>query len=279
MELASKFVGSYSVLRSDQPLTEQQIRNVAPSIFAEEAHDSRSSRYTYIPTSEVLFRLQKEGFRAFMVCQNRSRDIARREHTKHMVRLRHADQVRADEANEVILINSHDGTSTYQMLAGVFRFVCCNGMVCGTTVRDVRVRHNASSIDEVIDGVFRVVEDFELVEKQKNAMKRLRLSHDEQLDFARAARALKYQDLDTPTPISEEQLLQVRRDEDLAPNLWTTLNRVQEHLVAGGIRGKRLDGRRVTTRAINSIDQSVRLNRALWGLAEAMRELKTECGA
>lgn len=37
--------------------------------------------------------------------------------------------------------NSHDGTSSYQMIAGMFRFVCCNGMVAGEIHNDVRVRH------------------------------------------------------------------------------------------------------------------------------------------
>jgi hypothetical protein len=36
--------------------------------------------------------------------------------------MRHAGQVQTrPEANEIILINSHDGASSYQMLAGMFR--------------------------------------------------------------------------------------------------------------------------------------------------------------
>ena len=36
--------------------------------------------------------------------------------------MRHAGQVQTKpEANEIILINSHDGASSYQMLAGMFR--------------------------------------------------------------------------------------------------------------------------------------------------------------
>jgi hypothetical protein len=58
-----------------------------------------------------------------------------------MIRLRHASQINGAEANEIVLLNSHDGTSSYQMLAGMFRFVCSNGLVCGDTVADVRVPH------------------------------------------------------------------------------------------------------------------------------------------
>ena len=274
MQLASKFNENHTMLRLDVPLTHEQMYAVAPSIFAEQAHGSRSERYAYIPTSAILRRLQAEGFSPFMVCQSRSRDLAKREHTKHMVRLRHASQITGEEANEIILVNSHDGSSAYQMLAGVFRFVCCNGMVCGTTMSDVRVRHNGDVIDNVIEGAFRVVEDFALVDEQKGAMKELWLSHGDQLAFAKAARSLKYDDPDVPAPITEHQLLFIERAEDNAADLWTTLNRVQEHLMRGGIRGRRPDGRRATTRGINAIDQNIKINRALWILAEAMRELK-----
>jgi len=35
---------------------------------------SRSSRYAYIPTSQILQDLRHEGFKPFMVCQARVRD-------------------------------------------------------------------------------------------------------------------------------------------------------------------------------------------------------------
>jgi hypothetical protein len=108
MQLATRFASRSPVLRADHPLSDDQIRTVAPSIFAEDKHASRSDRYAYIPTGAVLSELRKEGFQPFMVCQTRVRDEGKREHTKHMVRLRHADQINGTEANEIILLNSHD---------------------------------------------------------------------------------------------------------------------------------------------------------------------------
>ena len=121
MQLASRFAPRSPVLRSDQPLSDEQIRTVAPSIFADTPHESRSERYSYIPTAAVLTELRKEGFQPFMVCQTRVRHEDRRDYTKHMLRLRHASQINGAEANEIILLNSHDGSSSYQMLAGMFR--------------------------------------------------------------------------------------------------------------------------------------------------------------
>ena len=274
MQLASRFHRHSNVLRSDSPIDDDQLKIVAPSIFAEDKHASRSERYAYIPTADVLTALRKEGFSPFYVCQTKTRDEGKREHAKHMVRLRHADQINGSEANEIILLNSHDGTSSYQMLAGVLRFVCKNGMVRGTTSSDIRIRHKGNIIDNVIEGAFRVLEDFDQVDAQKDGMKVLTLNTGEQAAFAHAALALKYDTELAPAPITEHQILRPRRSADRADDLWTTLNRVQENLIKGGLRGRSASGKTVSTRAVSGIDQTIKLNRALWVLAEEMRKLK-----
>lgn len=273
MQLSSKFRNVIST-RSNCPLLDDEIIRVAPSIFADNKHESRSDRYTYIPTIDVLRGLRTEGFQPFMVCQTRVRNDSKREHTKHMVRLRHASQIEGKEANEIILLNSHDGSSSYQMLSGVFRFVCSNGMVCGDTLSDIRIRHKGNIIDNVIDGAFRVLDDFELINGQKDGMKSLTLNDGEQAAFARAALSLKYDIEVAPAPITENQLLRPQRIEDRSGDLWTTFNRVQENMIKGGVRGRNTAGRLATTRAVTGIDQSIKINRALWVLAEEMRKLK-----
>ncbi len=274
MKLASSFGGNTTALRSNLPLTDLQIREAAPSIFAEGKHGSRSERYTYIPTINILQGLRKEGFSPFMVVQSRCRDEAKREFTKHMVRLRHAGQINGEEANEVILLNSHDGTSAYQMLAGVLRFVCLNGLVCGDCVGDLRVRHSGNVVDNVIEGACRIVDDFVQVDAHKEAMKALSLDAGEQAAFARAALALRYDPDAGAPPVCAEQVLRPKRVEDRGADLWRTLNRVQENMLRGGLRGRTSTGQVRTTRQITSIDQGVKLNRGLWVLAEEMGKLK-----
>jgi hypothetical protein len=273
MELSSRFASRSPALRSARPLLDDDIARVAPSIFAAEPHGSRSERYTYIPTIDVLRGLRKEGFEPFMVVQTKVRNEDKREHTKHMIRLRHADQINGREANEIILLNSHDGSSAYQMLAGMFRFVCQNGMVCGDTLSDIRVPHKGDVIGQVIEGAFTVLDTFELATNQRESMEALRLSDGEQGAFARAALALKYDD-ETPAPIAPDQLLQSRRYEDRGADLWSTFNRVQENMTKGGISGRTRTGRHTRTRPVNGIDQSVKINRALWVLADELRRLR-----
>lgn len=272
--LASRFGNNVNIIRTDEPLTDEQIRKVAPSIYAEGKHESRSDRYAYIATSQVLDGLRKEGFQPFMVAQTRVRDEGKREHTKHMLRLRHPSQINGEEANEIILLNSHDGTSSYQMLAGQFRFVCCNGMVCGDTTSDIRIPHKGDIVQRVVAGAHVVLDGFTRVVEERDAMKALTLNAGEQAAFARAALELKYDTEVKAAPISESQLLGARRSADRRDDLWTTFNRVQENLVRGGLRGRNAAGKRTTTRGVVGMDQSVKLNRALWVLADEMRKLR-----
>lgn len=274
MQLASRFASRSPVLRAEHPLTDDQIRRVAPSIYAEDKHDSRSERYSYIPTAAVLTKLRAEGFQPFMVCQTRVRDAGKREHTKHLLRLRHASQINGREANEIILLNSHDGSSSYQMLAGMFRFVCHNGLVCGDTVADVRVPHKGDVTGQVIEGAYEVLHGFEHAQESREAMQAVTLHEGEAEVFARAAIALKYDEPDKPAPITERQVLASRRVDDNRPDLWSVFNRAQENLVKGGLQARSRNGRRQHTRPVQGIDQNLRLNRALWLLADGLRQLK-----
>lgn len=269
--LATKFASGNS-LRSDVPLTDSQIIRVAPSIFAEGEHESRSEQYSFIPTNVILNNLREEGFQPFMVCQTRSRIEGMREFTKHMIRLRHANQITGKEANEIILINSHNGASSYQMKAGVYRFVCQNGLVVGEDIADIRVKHKGDVTGNVIEGAYEVLESFERVDASREAMQSLNLSDEAQRAFATAALALRW-DENTPAPVSAMQVLTANRREDVNNDLWTTFNRVQENLIRGGLRGRNASGKRTTTRAVTGMDQDVKLNRALWVLSEEMRKI------
>ena len=272
--LASRFGAGAPSLYSNTPLSDDQIRSVAPSIFAEAPHDSRSERYSYIPTSAVLEKLRGNGFQPFMVGQTRVRSEDRREFTKHMLRLRHASQTADKEAYEVILLNSHDGTSSYQMLAGMFRFVCMNGMVCGDVVEDVRIPHKGDVADRVVEGAFDVLDGADLVREVRDDMRALTLNPGEEQAYARAALQLRWDTEEAPAPVTEDAVLRARRWDDKGTDLWSTFNRVQENMLKGGLEGRNRSGRRTTTRAVMGIDQGVKLNRALFTLAEEMKRLK-----
>lgn len=273
--LASRFTSNANQLRADRPLSDDQLHRIAPSIFAAAAHESRSARYTYIPTIEVITALRGEGFEPYFVAQSRARDVSRREFTRHMLRLRRAGAVArqvGDEIPEVVLVNSHDGTSSYQMLAGLFRLICTNGLTVGSSVNEIRVHHSGDVVGRVIEGAYTVVEEFGKVQASADTMKAIELNVGEQRAFGQAALVAKYGE--QTAPVTVDQVLEPRRHDDKGSDLWRVFNRAQENLVRGGLRNRSANGRRQRTREVAGITQNVQLNRALWTLAEQMAKLK-----
>lgn len=258
--------------RADRPLTDAEIAHYAPSVMAAEAHESRSARYGYCSTKDVLDGLRSNGFQPYQVVQTRCRDEGKRDFTKHLLRLRHESAVAGSEVPEIIMINSHDGTSSYQLMSGVFRMVCQNGLIAGDIGNDIRVRHNGSVVDNVIDGCTRILDDIQLTMDHVAEFKGINLNREEQHAFATAALQLKYDE--GQSPIQAQGLLQVRRMADTGNDLWTTFNRAQEALIRGGVRGRSANGRRISTREVTGVNENVRLNKALWSLAESMAALK-----
>lgn len=262
-----------STFRSQSALSNEQIAYYAPSVMASEAHESRGDRYSFIPTIQVIDGLRAEGFQPYEIRQTKVRDAGKREHTKHMVRMRHASSIVADEVPEIILLNSHDGTSSYQIMSGVFRFVCSNGLIAGDMFNNIKVRHSGNVVGDVIEGATRVLEDAKQIGSRIDEYKAITLNHDEQTAFARAALQLRWGD---DQPVVPGSILRPSRWQDREDNLWTVYNRVQENMMKGGVRGRSATGRRTTTRAVGGVTENVKLNKALWTLADTMAALKLD---
>ncbi|ECW2673352.1 DUF945 domain-containing protein [Salmonella enterica] len=269
MRLASRF-GRINQIRRDRPLTHEELMQYTPSVFGEDKHTSRSEKYTYIPTITLLENLRCEGFEPFFACQSRVRDPGRRNYTKHMLRLRRAGQITGRQVPEIIILNSHSGESSFQLLPGMWRQVCANGLVCGQSFGEIRVPHRGDIADKVIEGAYNVLGVFDRVEEKREAMQSLLLPPPAQQALAKAA--LTYRFGEEHQPVTATQILTPRRYEDRKDDLWSVFNRIQENLLKGGLPGRTAQGKRTHTRAVNGIDGDVRLNRALWVMAEQMQQ-------
>lgn len=274
-------IDNFARAKNNIPLTDDQIRRVAPSIFAEAPHGSRSEKYAYIATSVILQALRRDGFEVFMAGQANARDDDRREHAKHMLRLRHvgAEGRRlevGDSTGEIVLINSHDGSCSYRMSAGLYRLVCSNGlMVSESELGSVKVPHKGDVKDDVVQGAYDILDGFTKVVESKGDMESITLNEQERELFARSALPLRFaMQNGVAAPITESQALRPHRAADNRNDLWTVFNRVQENLIKGGMVGRNATGKRTSVRAVRGIDSDVRVNQALWTLAQGMMELK-----
>ncbi len=276
----------YELRSNKAPLTNALMYQAAPSLFQAQAHDSRSSRFQPISTIDIIKVLEKEGFMPFAVKQSKARDESKLEFTRHEVRFRRPNEVLTGELllpewNEIILVNANDGSSSYQVMAGAFRKVCSNGLVMSDGLRTQRVYHKGQNIQsEVIEGVFNVVNQFKEIDEYKKTMQGILLNDKERQALSLGAMVVAgfdYEDL----PYDHKLLLKPHRHADSSNDLWTTYNVVQENLIRGGVSYKKFDEekqkvRKVTTKAITSIQKNIQTNQAIWETAKMFINSHTE---
>lgn len=256
-----------------------QLRKIAPSIFASEAAPSRSEKYLFIPTFSVIEALMQVGYKPTFAHESTTRKSENEGYTKHMVRLYNPDQRMikvGDTRAEIVLTNSHNGSSAYKLDLGLYRLICSNGMITkDDSANNVSYRHNPKITGEIIEGTARLIEKVPQIKTQIDEMQEIQLSTSEQNLFAEAALQIRYDDPEHPNQIHPASINAPRRRNDVGNSLWLTFNRIQESLIRGTPHAINAEtNRRQTIREIKSIDGLRGINQGLWTLAQKMAELK-----
>jgi hypothetical protein len=260
-------------------LTHDRLHKIAPAVFASQPDEGVSDRYGFVPTIEVVDALKNQGWYPVRAMQTLVRDPSKRHHTKHLIRFRQDPDRQihvGDCISELVLTNSHDRSAAYQLDLGLFRLACENGMVTKTgQLEGIKVKHGKHIVESIIDGSLNLIRYVPKISESVDHYRGTLLSKVEAQHFAQAALNLRYGDnWMANSPIKPEDLLQVRRIEDYESSLWKVFNRVQENLFKGGLSGHSANGRAVKTRAIQSVSEDVKLNRALWDLTDQFSKLK-----
>ena len=258
-----------------QIISEDQLRKQAPSIFALQAHEKTSSKYSLIPTIECVRGLEKAGFYPVKVQESNCRNKDNKPFAKHVIRFRKEGMVQVGgNVPEIVMINSHNGLSSYQLRAGIYRLVCANGLVVGNDMFYRSVRHQGEVISKVVESANEIIEIMpDAIEITEN-WKGITLNIEQKRIYAHSAAMLKWDA--NEIEVVPERLLSPRRREDTNSDLWTTFNAVQENIIRGGVGYYNSESRRRgSTRAVNSVNENSRLNTALWNLTEKMASLAT----
>jgi hypothetical protein len=281
-----------------QPLTNDQLVRAVPAIGAEHPAGRVSGIYKQVRTLEVVDILRDQGWMPVMASAPRVRSLERGQFCKHMIKFqREGDFTQVeDERIQLLLTNSHDAGSCYHVMLGVFRMICSNGMVVqSASFQDIRIRHVGFDPKEIVRASSQVGEAGKLVSDRVSAMRAVNLEPVEQSALSRAAGLLLFEPDDLKSSrieFNEDALNAPRRYQDRGNDLWHTFNRIQENAIKG-IRYYRQDqehGRyagpvtapqgnryaKAKTHQIKSIDRDIRLNQALWTLAEEMLKIKTK---
>lgn len=244
-----------------------------------------SDRYQVINTRQILDAFQSKGWEISK--ESVSRSSVEPGYQKHMIRLVHQEfqEIQGLTENnrtrlELVVLNSHNGTSALRIFFGALRFACMNGIIAGTALHNYRVthtKHATKKLDEAIDymrdGLPQLIET--IIKMQGYTP-----SEEERRDLVKVCYEERLRKTSGVTGIALHA--PAIRYQDRAEDLYTLYNKVQERLIRGGIpytklvnvkdnEGKVIDQveRRASTRQVYSLPKTLELNQ--FALSEAMK--------
>jgi hypothetical protein len=232
-----------------------------------------SNKYEFISTKSILETLSTFGWFPYSVKEARTRIEENKGFQKHSITL--FNQKISDDLAvgtvipQLVLVNSHSGSSSLQLHISFLEKICSNGLIVDTaTYGAFRVTHRGESLNEwVSTAVQSAVSALPSMCEKVKRFQGINMNKDECLEFAEQAIEIRF-DLEKYRIIAPEFLC-AYRSAQREPNLWNVFNVVQEASIRGGVIQFFRDRKGfVRSRAIKSIDEYIRLNKSLWKLAE-----------
>jgi len=260
---------------SNNPLTIKELKDQAPALFTEQPHFDVSDKYHFIPTINVIEEIRANNWYPVTVSEASVRDDDKQGYQQHLVRFRHFDDLLhpQDNAVELLLFNSHDRSKSFSISAGIYRFVCSNGLVIADSVFETyKIKHLGEKDNDVAYAVAQITAIKSKLMQKVQQLESIELSELEKESFAKSSIPLRF---DKHLQVEHTDLLVPHRDEDTKDDLYTVMNVIQENLLRGNVSGVNKDtGRRFTSKEITSISKDVEVNQGLWDIAERIAFIK-----
>ena len=255
--------------KTSQPLTTQELKQLAPSIFTTQPSNKVSDKYTFMPTTRIIEDLNKLGWDPYEASQRKSRTAIDSMFTKHLIRFRNKSVGQlGDSIPEVVLTNSHDGRNSFNLHAGLFRLVCMNGLIIANTTFDqVKIKHQWYNMEEITKVTNSMMDKIPTIITNINEMDSRNLSEKEKRSFAKKAMLTRWPKGNEMLDIDD--MLQSVRVGDKGDSVWKVYNVVQEKLIKGGLVFNNHREKIQKLRPIINIDRKVEVNKNLWELAES----------
>lgn len=245
---------------------------LVPSALAESAHPSRTKRYQFLSTRDIVMRLQDRGFTVAHSSESGVRNETFRGFQRHQVFLDfpQGDGLHfPDQKMQLRLVNSHCGTGALRLYLAVYVLVCSNGLIAPREHHDLfKMRHVRNRFDPEF------VHDKALAyavttTDQIARMERRELTLPEQEQFAHYAIGLRWPDNSQP-PFDPRLMLHARLQQQDAPTLWNVLNRVQDNVMNGFTYFHPELKKDRVVRPLKSIPRDLNINQHLWEYAAAL---------
>jgi len=260
-----------------RPLTNIELKEIAPSLFQEQPYHETSEKYHFIKTIDVVEELRSRSWFPIGVSEASVRNLDKEGFQQHYVRFQSFTDLINPSSNvvELLLFNSHDRSKSFTISAGIYRYICSNGLVIADSVFDsYKIKHLGKRENDLDNAVKRISEVKPKLLNKISKFESIQLNKNEKEAFMQSALPLRFDShlkLDNPN-----DLLSPLRESDIGKDdIYTTLNLLQEHLLSSKITGyNKNTKRKFTSREVKSISKDIEINKGLWEIAERIASIK-----
>lgn len=224
-----------------------------------------TDNYKLVKTGDIVDKVISLGYNVEKFVALKTKKVERRGYQKHRVLFTSNDLTTAlaDQGKlQLLMTNSHDGTSSVTFQIGFFRYICANGLVAGDFIGEpVRVRHIGNIEDKIEEAIKIVAERANKLDEAMLKLQSVKLTFERIKEFELRAAQLRYDNvIDAVFPL--------HRPEDNGQVLFEVFNRVQEGLTKGlGAKITDENGKVKSIRQLRSFMSDSEVNSKLFDLA------------
>ena len=248
-----------------------EILNGYESIVQTRKHIKSSERYETVETAKIVEVLETKGFQVYQASQSNVRKQSNVGFQKHMVWLTYESLRTAEGAPSIVIMNSHNRSSSLKFHIGYVRWACSNSLVGGAD-DSIAIRHSENWKDKANDFLSSYTDKVAKMNEEHQYMSMRTLTPIQLRTFLKEAIALRY---DIKDILDVNELNLVRRVEDRGNDMYKTFNRIQEALLGGMFKRQthsEVDGNIITSpyskaKVITDNSKIITINQSLRKLA------------
>lgn len=257
-----------------QVLTINELKSMAPSIFSTGQAEDLSDKYMRVDTLDIISTLEKSGFVPVRASQSHNRVEAKAKYATHTVDFRHESQLNKAPLivgdspifPEIKIVNGYSGEVQLNIMAGLFRMVCSNGLTLpvteGSSIQ-AKLKHqdfNKSKLESMIMKLEGMQPD---TLSNLSRYQTIMLTDSQKVKLAETM--LRYRFEVDNMNFNYEEILKPLRSADERNDLFTVMNVIQEKLIKGGITAISKSSNRVMlSKSIRNVLTDIEINQGIY---------------
>ena len=252
---------------------------VSTSFIQNSKHLSKSDRFKVIQPSMIETVLNDHGFDLVHLKTGKSKNPDRQDFQTTVARYRSRQAFEIDGLNMDLIFKVPHLYGKLVGVLGLFRGVCANQLNVGTHFKTVKVGHIGDPMSQLDTLIPELVAQHNQLAETVRIMQAREVNANELIQLAKDVSLARLDGVDNIQRIEYQDLLKVRRQDDVKNDLFSVLNVLQENAIRYGLRYQTTSTNEIgVTQVRNMVARPVKiesvkaidLNASIWDVASKL---------